>query len=196
MTATQGMLFGGIAALGLGVAAMVAAPAISAPSGSSPAPAEAKAAAAPQGPAQAAIRWNRLDGAMDLAAKSGKPIFVTVYADWCGYCKLLDKTTFVDAGVVRLLNDGWIPAKLNGESQTPLKLPKGTLTEAQWAAGNGVQGFPANFLLDSKGKPFAGVPGYIEPPMMARLLKDAQAWLKGGGQAKLGDFYEWAEKRR
>ncbi len=196
MTATQGMLYGGIAALAIGVAALIAAPAISAPSGSSPAPAvgQTKPSAA-QGPALNTVRWSRLDAAMEQAAKSGKPIFVTVYADWCGYCKLLDKTTFVDAGVVQLLNNGWVAAKLNGESQTPLKLPKGSLTESQWALGNGVQGFPANFLLDSKGKPFAAVPGYIEPPMMARLLKDGQAWIKGGGQAKLGDFYEWAEKR-
>jgi thioredoxin-related protein len=199
MTATQGMLYGGIAALAVGLAAMIAAPALSAPSESKPAPAPAQtkpaAASAAQGPAQNAVVWNRLDAALEQSAKSGKPVFVTVYADWCGYCRLLDKTTFVDPGVVSLLTSGWVAVKLNGESQTALKLPKGTITESQWAIGNGVQGFPANFLLDSKGKPFAAVPGYIEPPMMARLLKDGQAWIKGGGQAKLGDFYEWAEKR-
>lgn len=181
------LLYGTLAATALGVAGLVVAPAMAAPK---------TAVATVQGPAAATIKWGRLDAAVASAGKTGKPVLVTVYADWCGYCRLMDRNTFADVGVVKLVESGWIPAKLNGESGATLKLGKVTLTESEWAQGNGVQGFPATFVLDSKGKPFAGLPGYIEAPQMAQFLQDAQAYLKAGGSAKLGEFYEWVEKKQ
>jgi len=181
------LLYGTLAATALGLAGLVVAPALAAPK---------VAEAAVQGPAAPAIKWQRLDAAVVAAGKSGKPVLVNVYADWCGYCRLMDRNTFTDAGVVKLVERGWITAKLNGESGATIKLGKVSLTESQWAQGNGVQGFPATFVLDSKGKPFAGLPGYIEGPQMAQFLQDAQAFLKAGGTAKQGDFYDWVEKRQ
>lgn len=176
------LILGGLAALTLVLTAGLVVPSMAGP------------ATAAQGPQPQAIRWSRLDEAVASAAKSGKPIMVAVYADWCGYCKLMDRTTFVDPGVVRLVGQGWVPAKLNGESGATLKLGKVTMTESQWAMGNGVQGFPALFLLDAKGKPFAGFPGYLEAPQLTQFLLKANAYLKAGGAAKLGDFYEWVTK--
>lgn len=181
------LLYGTLAATALGLAGLVAAPAMAAPK---------DAEATVQGPAAPAIKWGRLDAAVATATKTGKPVLVSVYADWCGYCRLMDRNTFADAGVVKLVERGWIAAKLNGESGATLKLGKVSLTESQWAQGNGVQGFPATFVLDSKGKPFAGLPGYIEGPQMAQFLQDAQAYLKAGGSAKLGEFYDWVEKKQ
>lgn len=184
---SRNLLFGTLAAASFLLTVALVVPAL---------PTSAQAAAeGAQGPQALAVKWSRLDDAVSTATKSGKPVFVTVYADWCGYCKLMERTTFTDPNVVKLLQ-GWVPARLNGESATPLKLGKTTMTENQWAMSNGVSGFPATFLLDSKGKPFAGVPGYLEAPQMSRLLQDASAYLKAGGAGKLGNFFDWAEKRR
>lgn len=157
----------------------------------------APASSAPDaGPKPAAISWVRLDAAVASAAKSGKPIVVTVFADWCGYCRLMERTTFVDPTVVRQVEQGWIPAKVNGESDAMLKLGKVSMTENQWAIANGVQGFPAMFLLDAKGKPFAAYPGYLDGPQLAQFLQDASLYLKTGGAAKNGDFFTWIDKKR
>ena len=179
------VLCGSLCAVVVGIAAAVAVPAFSEAT---------KSGAKAIGPELATIQWNRLDAAVQTAGKTGKPVFVTVYTDWCGYCKLMERTTFTDPGVVNALRANWIPARLNGESRASLKLGKQTLTEGEWAMGNGVEGFPATFLLDSKGNPFSLIPGYIEAPQMAMFLKEAQAYLKAGGPGKAGDFNDWLAK--
>ncbi|HEU0136308.1 MAG TPA: thioredoxin family protein, partial [Flavobacterium sp.] len=40
------------------------------------------------------IKWMTIDEALAAQKKVAKPIFMDVYTDWCGPCKMLDKNTF------------------------------------------------------------------------------------------------------
>ncbi len=44
-----------------------------------------------------------------------KKIFIDVYTDWCGWCKKMDKSTFIDPAVVKYMNDHYYAVKLNAE---------------------------------------------------------------------------------
>lgn len=53
-----------------------------------------------------------------LKANSGnarKKVFVDVYTDWCGWCKQMDKTTFMDSMVVEYMNKHFYAVKMNAE---------------------------------------------------------------------------------
>jgi len=50
------------------------------------------------------------------ASTEGKLFFVEFYADWCTPCKWMDKTTFKDDKVVTILNDNYVPLKMDIES--------------------------------------------------------------------------------
>ena len=66
------------------------------------------------------VNWVSFDEALALQKKQGKkakPIFMDVYTDWCGPCKLLDKATFNDPEVVKILNESFIPVKFNAEGK-------------------------------------------------------------------------------
>jgi thioredoxin-related protein len=151
---------------------------------------------AQQGPALPSIDWSDLESAVKTARTTNKPVFVNVYADWCGYCRKMDQTTFRDAGVVSRLNTQFVPARLNGESSKKVSLGKGTMTESEWAMRQGVEGFPALVVLDPKGRTLLLYPGFLEASQASMILGDVSAFLKAGGIDKRGNFLDWAEKRQ
>lgn len=154
-----------------------------------------QAASPAMGPAAASIQWSPLDNALKLAKAQKKGVFVMVYADWCGYCHKMEATTFRDPQILAKLNSAFIPSKLNGESPRPMVIDKGSITETQWAMQQGVQGFPSLIVLDSKGRTVAMYPGYLTTPQTARFLSDLSEFLHAGGIDKLGNFFDWAEKK-
>lgn len=56
-----------------------------------------------------------LDEAVKKANIENKPIFIDVYATWCGPCKYLSREVFVDDELGAYMNANFINIKLNGE---------------------------------------------------------------------------------
>lgn len=53
--------------------------------------------------------------ALDLAKKQNKIVFVDVFASWCGPCKMLKKSTFVDPMVGEFFNQKFINVAIDAE---------------------------------------------------------------------------------
>src|SRR5690606_41789628 len=51
------------------------------------------------------IKWMTFNEALELQKKKPKKIFMDVYTDWCGPCKMLDKQTFRNPDVVKYINE-------------------------------------------------------------------------------------------
>ena len=58
------------------------------------------------------LKWQE---ALDKAKAEDKLIFVDAYADWCGPCKQMDRTTFPDDDLGNFNNQNFINLKLNVE---------------------------------------------------------------------------------
>jgi len=60
--------------------------------------------------------------AVKKSKEENKPIFLDVYATWCGPCKMLKRNTFSDKEVGEYFNTHFINVSLDGEEEEGRKL--------------------------------------------------------------------------
>ncbi|MFI5006399.1 MAG: thioredoxin family protein [Solirubrobacterales bacterium] len=117
------------------------------------------------GPATSAgIKWERsFEEALKKAKATRKPILVDFWAEWCGWCHRLDKTTYVDPVVVRKA-DEFVAVKINTE---------GSRKEADVAIRYDVQSLPTILFLSPEGHPVHRLNGFQGPGQFPRTLDQA-----------------------
>lgn len=71
---------------------------------------------------ETAIHWLTMEEAYQLQQKNPKKIIVDIYAEWCGWCKRMDNTTFQEPAVIRYINDNFYAVKLDAETKRTIKL--------------------------------------------------------------------------
>jgi len=82
------------------------------------------------------VKWNHnLDQAVMSAEKSGKPILIKVSADWCGYCKKMQRDTFSHPQIAKKIEECFVPLVVDGDRD------KSTIRVL------GVRSFPTTIVL-------------------------------------------------
>ncbi|RJP37166.1 MAG: DUF255 domain-containing protein [Phycisphaerales bacterium] len=90
----------------------------------------------------------KFDEACRRAAAAKKLVFIDFYTDWCGPCKVMDKTTFVDERVVAALRARTIPIKVDAEADAAL------------ARRFNVDGYPMMLLVRPDGTEAGRIAGF------------------------------------
>lgn len=61
------------------------------------------------------VKWMSFEEAVEKSKTEKRKIFIDVYTDWCGWCKVMDKNTFTDAEIAKVLNEKFYPVKFDAE---------------------------------------------------------------------------------
>ena len=130
-----------------------------------------------RGASAAAISWKHdLPAALEEAQKTGKPVMVDFYTEWCGWCKKLDADTYSNSTVQKLAQE-FINVKIDGDKNENL-IVKYRVT-----------GYPTIMFFDSGGNILMKNPGYLGPDDFARTMKGVLAKAKkpAGGFVVAGE---------
>jgi len=112
------------------------------------------------------VQWRSdYSKAVQEAAASNRPLLLDFGTKACVYCRKLDATTFRDPTVIRLLNERFVPVKIDGDRD-----PK--LVQAMR-----IESYPTLVVAGPDGSVLAMHPGYLDANEMNRFLQ--------GGLAKL-----------
>lgn len=126
------------------------------------------------------IKWYSIQEAEELTKTDPKKLFVDVYTDWCGWCKVMDKNTFTDPEIAAQLNENFYAVKLNAEQKEDITFKGHTFKfvasgrngyhELAAALMNGKMSYPTVVFLDEQLNLLQPLPGYQKPEQLDPIL--------------------------
>ncbi|MDP3981790.1 MAG: thioredoxin domain-containing protein [Chlamydiota bacterium] len=108
-----------------------------------------------------AVIWEQtFDKGMQLAGRTGKPVLVDFYTDWCGWCKKLDREVFPSANVQSYANQ-YVFIKVNCErdNSTPVRYA--------------VNGYPTLIIFAPDGQVIRKITGFVQADRLDAFMKEA-----------------------
>jgi len=142
------------------------------------------------------VAWMTFEQALEKSKTEKRKIFIDVYTDWCGWCKVMDKNTFSEPNVAKILNEQFYPVKFNAEQPedvvfngTTFKfVPSGNKGYHQLAAAllNNQLAYPTVVFLDEEFRMIQPLQGYQKAPEFHKIIQ-----FIGGDHYKKTKWDEW-----
>lgn len=125
------------------------------------------------------VKWMTLDEAVAAQEKQPKTILIDAYTDWCGWCKVMDTTTFADPAIAGYINNMFYPVKFNAETTDTIVYRGKTYINQQNGRRpphdlaiellKGSMSYPTIVYIDDKFNNFP-VGGYLKPEQIEPIL--------------------------
>src|ERR1700686_3674193 len=125
------------------------------------------------------IQWNEWgEEAFALAQRENRPILLDIGAVWCHWCHVMDRESYDDPEVAKIVNEHYIAVKVDRDERPDID----SRYQAAVGALTGQGGWPLTAFLTPDGKPFYGgtyfppADAYGRPSFKRVLLSIAQAY--------------------
>lgn len=152
------------------------------------------------------INWMTMNEAVAAQANNPKKIFVDMYTNWCGPCKMLDRNTFSNADVANYINANFYAVKFNAEGDETITANGQTFTNPsydpakaqrrnsahQFTRYMGVRAYPTVLFIGEDGNLINRVKGYKTPQQMELYLKffGTDLWQTINTQDGFNEYFE------
>ena len=105
------------------------------------------------------IQWHEWgEEAFASARRENKPMLLDIGAVWCHWCHVMDRESYEDPEIARIVNDNFIPVKVDRDERPDID----TRYQVAVSSITGQGGWPLTAFLTPDGKPFYG--GTYFPP--------------------------------
>jgi thioredoxin-like negative regulator of GroEL len=110
------------------------------------------------------VEWRAdYDSARREASTKSLPLFLDFGTEDCVHCRRMHQTTFKDPAIIKLLNERFIPLKIDANREPKL------------AQSLRIQAYPTMILAGNDGKILGWIEGYMEVSRMVEQLQRATA---------------------
>jgi thioredoxin-related protein len=127
------------------------------------------------------VKWYTIEEVQELVKTAPRKIYIDMYTDWCGWCKVMDQKTFTDEKIASQLNSSFYAVKFDAEgrdnvnfkNQTFKFIAQGTRGYHELAAAlmQGKLSYPTSVFLDENLNLISPLPGYYPPEKLNPILE-------------------------
>src|SRR5436309_8156013 len=105
------------------------------------------------------VKWRKWsDAAFEAARREDKPILLDIGAVWCHWCHVMDRESYENEELARIINEGYVAVKVDRDERPDIDARYQMAVSALTGQG----GWPLTAFLTPDGKPFYG--GTYFPP--------------------------------
>ncbi|MHB8652927.1 MAG: thioredoxin domain-containing protein [Terriglobia bacterium] len=105
------------------------------------------------------VHWHEWgDAAFAIATQQDKPILLDIGAVWCHWCHVMDRESYENGEIARIINESYVPVKVDRDERPDIDARYQMAVSALTGQG----GWPLTAFLTPQGKPFYG--GTYFPP--------------------------------
>ena len=134
------------------------------------------------------IAWITIEEAYakTLADPQPKKLFIDVYTDWCGWCKVMDRKTFANPEVARYMNAHYYMVKFNAEQREDVEILGNTFKYVERGRGgyhelaalllNSQLSYPTVVFMNAKFEIISPVPGFHEAGEFLNIPRRIRWW--------------------
>ncbi len=141
------------------------------------------------------VKWMTLEQAIEKSKTEKRKIVMDVYTDWCGWCKVMDKNTFSEPAVAKLLNEKFYAVKFDAEQTADVVfrgttykfVPQGNTGVHQFAAAllNNQLSYPTVVFIEEDFKSVSPIPGFKKADEFHKMLTFfSENYYKKGDQGR------------
>lgn len=140
------------------------------------------------------INWMTWDEVQVAMKKEPRKIFVDVYTDWCGWCKVMDKKTFSNTEVIKYMNKHFYAVKFNAETPQEIMFQgstygmEGKTNKLAVQLMNNNLSYPTIVIMEENFANPQPIPGYMPVPNIEMIMK-----YLGDGTYKTQNFEEYTK---
>ena len=148
------------------------------------------------------VKWQTVEQASKIDPQGNTRLyFVDFYTSWCGWCKKMDRETFTNPTVARILETYYVPVKFDAEGNAEFSWHGTKYSNVDAAPGNrpnthpfakkmlgAKMGFPSFVLFKSDQSQLTIIQGYKSANDMVMLL-----WYFASGDNKRYPFEKYQQ---
>ena len=120
----------------------------------------------------AGLVWYSYPDALKRSKKEGKHLMVHFTATWCGWCKKMEKETYTDSSIAKMLAKDFVLSKVWGDQDSLFDIEGYQISESKLGQTQfGVRSFPTLGFVSPEGNNLGALPGYRDAASLKHLLE-------------------------